>query len=119
MDLLEKLAALVPLPRVRLVHYDGCLAPRSHLREAIIPTPRQPGVDEEETDTGSPRWSWARLLQRVVALEMARCPFYQRGSLRSLYSLAGIPIPLDTERFAPTSPLTQFGLRGIAIRNTD
>jgi hypothetical protein len=46
MELLEKLAALVPLPRVHLVRYGGCLAPHSHLRGAIIPTLRQQGVDE-------------------------------------------------------------------------
>ena len=40
LELLEKLAALVPLPRVHLVRYAGCLAPHSTLREAIIPTPR-------------------------------------------------------------------------------
>jgi len=55
MELLEKLAALVPLPRVHLVRYGGCLAPHSHMRGSIIPTPRQQDVDEEETDTGSPR----------------------------------------------------------------
>jgi hypothetical protein len=37
-ELLEKLAALVPLPRVHLVRYGGCLALYSHLRGAIIPT---------------------------------------------------------------------------------
>jgi hypothetical protein len=31
MELLEKLAALVPLPRMPLVPYGGCLAPHSHL----------------------------------------------------------------------------------------
>src|SRR6266498_4599894 len=60
-ELLEKLAALVPLPRVHLVRYGGCLAPHSHLRGAIIPTPRQQGIDEPAARTGSPRWSWARL----------------------------------------------------------
>ena len=40
-ELVEKLAALVPLPRVYLVRYGGCLGPHSHLRGAIIPTPRQ------------------------------------------------------------------------------
>jgi hypothetical protein len=38
-ELVEKLAALVPLPRVYLVRYGGCLAPHRHLRGAIIPTP--------------------------------------------------------------------------------
>jgi hypothetical protein len=80
-ELLEKLAALVPLPHVHLVRYGGCLAPHSHLRGSIVPTPRQQGVSEE-TDTRLSGWSWARLLQRVFALDMARCPFCQRGTLR-------------------------------------
>src|SRR5215468_4212463 len=56
-ELLEKLAALVPLPRVHLVRYGGCLASHSHLRGAIIPTPRQQGLEEQEGRTASPRWS--------------------------------------------------------------
>jgi Putative transposase len=87
MELLEKLAALVPLPRVHLVRYGGCLAPHSHLRGALIPTPRQQGVEDEETDTGSPRWSWVRLLKRVFALDMARCPWCQRGVLRIIAAI--------------------------------
>jgi hypothetical protein len=82
LELLEKLAALVPLPRVHLVRYGGCLAPHSALREAIIPTPRQQGVDGEETQRGTPYWPWARLLKRVFDLEMGTCPFCQRGVLR-------------------------------------
>jgi hypothetical protein len=87
MELVEKLAALVPLPRVHLVRYSGCLAPHSHLRGAIIPTPRQQGVEDEATDAGSLRWSWARLLKRVFALEMARCPCCQRGALRIIAAI--------------------------------
>jgi Putative transposase/Transposase zinc-binding domain len=80
--LLEKLAALVPLPRVHLVRYGGCLAPHSRLREAILPTPRQQGLDGEETHPGTPYWPWARLLGRVFGLDMTTCPFCRRGSLR-------------------------------------
>jgi len=87
LELLEKLAALVPLPRVHLVRYGGCLAPHSHLRGAIIPTPRQQGRDEEATDTGSPRWTWARRRKRVLALAMARCPWCQRGALRMIAAI--------------------------------
>ena len=54
LELLEKLAALVPLPRVHLVRYAGCLAPHSKLRDAIIPTPRQQSVDGEEAKPGTP-----------------------------------------------------------------
>jgi len=75
LELLEKLAALVPLPRVHLVRYAGCLAPHGTLRAAIIPTPRQQGVEEPEASSAAPHWSWARLLKRVFALDLATCPF--------------------------------------------
>jgi hypothetical protein len=82
LELLEKLAALVPLPHVHLVRYGGCLAPHSHLRAAILPTPRQQGLDGEEMPRSTPYWPWARLLKRVFALEMGTCPWCQRGTLR-------------------------------------
>ena len=87
LELLEKLAALVPLPRVHLVRDAGCLAPHSKLRDAIIPTPRQQGVDGEEAPTGPPSWSWARLLGRVFALDLATCPFCRCGSLRIIAAI--------------------------------
>ena len=82
LELLEKLAALVPLPHVPLVRYGGCLAPHSHLRSRVIPTPRQQGVNAEETPRGTAYWTWARLLGRVFSLEMATCPWCHQGTLR-------------------------------------
>jgi hypothetical protein len=76
LELMEKLAALVPLPRVHLVRYGGCLAPHSHLRGAIRPTLRQQGVDGEETPTGTPDWPWARLPSRVFGLDAHSAPFW-------------------------------------------
>jgi len=35
----------------------------------------------------SPHWSWVRLLKRVLALDMARCPWYPQGALRILATL--------------------------------
>jgi hypothetical protein len=87
LELLEKLAALVPLPRIHLVRYGGCLAPHSSLRRAITPTPRQQGIDEPEASTESHRWSWARLLKRVFALDMARCPWCPQGALRIIAAI--------------------------------
>jgi hypothetical protein len=54
LELLGKLAALIPLPHVHLVRYGGCLAPHSHLRGSVIPTPRQQGIDGEDTPPGHP-----------------------------------------------------------------
>ena len=69
LELLEKLAAIVPLPRAHLVRYGGCLAPHSKLRQMIIPTPRQKGMDDDKLKTGTPYWHWARLLGRVFRLD--------------------------------------------------
>lgn len=82
LELLEKLAALVPLPGAHLVRYGGCLAPHSKLREATRPTPRQQGQEAEEARPRTPYWPWARLLERVFDLEMATCPVCRRGALR-------------------------------------
>ena len=42
MELMEKLAALVPAPRVNLVRYHGVLAPRSAWRDSVVPAVREP-----------------------------------------------------------------------------
>jgi len=114
LELVEKLAALVPLPHVHLVRYGGCLAPHSHLRGAILPTPRQQGLDGEEPHTGTPYWPWARLLGRVFGLEMRTCPFCRRGSLHIIavitqesvitrilrhLQLASVPPPIAPARY--------------------
>src|SRR5262249_12941374 len=82
LELLEKLAALVPLPHVHLVRYGGCLGPHRHLRGSLIPTPRQQGGDGAETERDPPSWTGAQLWGRVCQLEMITCPFGQRGALR-------------------------------------
>jgi hypothetical protein len=56
LELLEKLAALVPLLCVHLVCYAGCLAPHSTLREGMIPTPRQQSMGRAEAQTRTPCW---------------------------------------------------------------
>ena len=116
LELLEKLAALVPLPRAHLVRYAGCLAPHSKLRAAIIPTPRQQGVDGDETKIGTPYWNWARLLGRVFDLDMATCPFCHIQTAAHLVEgvipwvptrqwVVSVPIPLRSWT-APSRDLT-------------
>jgi hypothetical protein len=87
LELIEKLAALVPPPRAHLVHYSGCLAPNSKLRAQLIPTPRQQGADSEEAKPKAPYWSWVRLLGRVFDLDMSSCPFCQRGALHIISAI--------------------------------
>ena len=116
LELVEKLAALVPLPRVHLVRYGGCLAPHSYLRGVIRPTLRQQGLDGEEAPPSTPYWPWARLLGRVFGLDMATCPFCRRGALRIIavitqesvitrilrhLQLASVPPPIAPARCRP------------------
>jgi hypothetical protein len=87
LELIEKLAALVPPPHAHLIHYSGCLAPNSKLRAQVIPSPRQRGVDSEEAKSKAPYWSWARLLGRVFDLAMSSCPFCRRGALHLISAI--------------------------------
>ena len=48
---------------------------------------RQQGADEPEGSTVSPHWTWARLLKRVFAIDMARCPVCHQGTLRIIAAI--------------------------------
>ena len=91
LELLEKLAALVPPPRVHQVRYAGCLAAHSKLRSAIIPTPRQQGIEPPASPVAS-RWGWARLLKRVFSIDLERCPRCQSGTLRLIAAITSRPV---------------------------
>jgi hypothetical protein len=91
LERLEKLAALVPPPRVHQVRYGGCLAPHSKLRGAITPTRRQQGVEPAASPVSS-RWGWARLLKRVFAIDLERCPTCHQGTLRIIAAIPSGPI---------------------------
>jgi hypothetical protein len=72
LELLERLAALVPPPRRPLVAYYGLLAPRARWRSAIVPKPSSDARRGAETPPPR-RWPWARLLQRVFGVEVLVC----------------------------------------------
>ena len=77
LELIEKLAALVPPPRLNLIRYHGVLAPRARDRSKIVPLT---AADEPESQKAmlSPqqrahRLTWATLLARVFAIDVTRC----------------------------------------------
>ena len=74
--LLQRLAALVPRPRLHLIRFHGVLAPNASLRGAILPGPAQDTrVPSGEHAQGAPaRMGWARLLKRVFDLDLEHCP---------------------------------------------
>ncbi len=78
-ELLEKLAALVPPPRLNLVRYHGVLAPACPDRAQIVPGPSElTQVEGCEHDAAGGRRehrvSWAKLLARVFYYDVSVCP---------------------------------------------
>ena len=73
-ELLEKLAALVPPPRLNLVRYHGVLAPACPDRAQIVPGP-SPLTQQDAAQSGRRvhRVSWAKLLARVFQWDVM-CP---------------------------------------------
>lgn len=82
LEFVEKLAALVPPPRIHLTRFFGCLAPHSKIRSAIVPkkdeVPEQPtpqaGYETTATPAKKRRIGWAELLARVFAIDITTCP---------------------------------------------
>jgi hypothetical protein len=94
-ELVEKLAALVPPPRFNLIRYYGVLAPAAAFRSLVIPEsesptdsppphascPAKPGIvpidtaNAREKGRCRPRnYSWAQLMRRVFSLDVLECP---------------------------------------------
>ncbi len=85
MQLLDRLAALIPPPRRHRHRYLGVLAPNSPLRAAVtalaaVPVPRTEFPAPDETTTEEPphrkasRYVWAMLLARIYEVLPLVCP---------------------------------------------
>jgi Putative transposase len=75
---MERLAALVPRPRLHLIRFHGVLAPNAKLRRQIIPSPTEratePAADHAPAQGETARMSWARLLKRIFDIDTEHCP---------------------------------------------
>ena len=76
LEFMERLAALVPRPRLHLIRFHGVLAPNAKVRSKIVPAPAEratePPTDHAQGQGETPRMSWARLLKRVFDID--HCP---------------------------------------------
>lgn len=68
LELLARIAALIPPPRYPLVRYHGVLAPRSSWRKSVVPRPPERDVSRAKKDSRG---------QRVT--DSGRDPFRERG----------------------------------------
>ena len=85
MELLEKLAALTPRPRINLILYHGVLAPHARWRARVVAYGPLPGIapmpPNLDDDTGAPamppqprHWAWANLMRRAFDIDVLACP---------------------------------------------
>ena len=76
-EFMQRLAALVPRPQLHLIRYPGVLAPNAKLRGALIPQPEQSdnAPEHEHAHGQAARMSWARLLKRVIDMDVERCAY--------------------------------------------
>src|ERR1700730_4069128 len=78
LEFMQRLAALVPRPRLHLIRFHGVLAPNAKLRREIIPSPpeqaTEPACDHANAHSEPARLSWARLLKRVFDIDIEHCP---------------------------------------------
>ena len=119
MELLEKLAALVPPPRFHLLRYHSVLAPRA--RDHIVPAKpvAEPSVADGSASAAScgHRLRWATLLARVFSSDLSECAACG-GRLRIIAALTdpasirtcleGVGLPAMPPPRAPPEPLFEF-----------
>ena len=82
LEFMQRLAALVPRPRLHLIRFHGVLAPNAKLRALVVPQEPEvsakgamPAACESNCAHHRPvRLSWARLLKRVFELDLEYCP---------------------------------------------
>jgi len=74
-EFMQRLAALVPRPRLHLIRFHGVLAPNAKLRASVIPQRAQKdsAPAHEHGHGQAARMSWARLLKRVFDIDVERC----------------------------------------------
>jgi hypothetical protein len=101
LDLMVRLAALIPPPPMHLTRYRGVFTPHSRLRARVTPAKRGVGAIKSPAATGeaqpfaTPRhvaMNWARRLKRVFGVEIedcARCG----GKLKIIASIEEAAVP--------------------------
>jgi hypothetical protein len=103
LEVMQRLAALVPRPKLHLIRFHGVLPLNAKLRSSVVskglPVPVEPAAEaasaaecEVETAQAQPRRiSWARLLKRVFDIDMRHCPNCVGGELKIIAAILERP----------------------------
>jgi len=82
LEFMQRLAALVPRPRLHLIRFHGVLAPNARLRAQGVPQePEPPAQAAPPAECEAPsahhhpvQLSWAKLLKQVFEIDREHCP---------------------------------------------
>jgi len=76
-EFIEKLAALVPPPRIHLIRFFGVLAPHSKIRAEVVPKKDKPEetceINKKDKPRKSKKYKWAELLARTFNIDTKHC----------------------------------------------
>ena len=76
LELLEKLAAIIPRPQVNLVIYHGVLGPNAKWRKRVVAYGRpaaEPGEEPEPAGSSPDSYEWAELMRRTFGFDVLTC----------------------------------------------
>ena len=84
LELLERLAAIIPRPKINMLIYHGVLAPKAKWRKRVVAYKRpvvqvEPASDQEGGDAVDPRpekpryYAWADLMRRTFGYDVNAC----------------------------------------------
>jgi hypothetical protein len=131
-EFLEKLAVLVPAPRVHLVRFYGVLGPAAKWRPQVVPVASERSAGnvtgseavcihtqepEKKVETRKRRnYAWAELMKRVWAIDVLECPrccgrmrlvaaIHAQDALRRILECLGLP-----SRAPPVRPARRSGI---------
>lgn len=122
LEFMQRLAALVPRPRLNLIRFHGALAPNAKIRSMI--TPGRPVTENDTSDepdsathhSTAASMCWARLLKRVFDIDIEHCP-HCGGTMKIIAAmedpsviakiLAHLGLPT---RAPPSAPARSFDL---------
>ena len=77
LELIEKLAALVPRPRYHIIHFYGVFAPAAKWRSSIVPDPPPQTCthgSKTESELRRKNYTWAQLMARTFQFDVLECP---------------------------------------------
>nr|WP_234413882.1 transposase [Ideonella sp. A 288] len=103
LEFMQRLAALVPRPRLHLIRFHGVMAPNAKLRPLVVP--QGPEMRDQATEAAVAaecelepvqamphRISWARLLKRVFDIDLDTRPNCGGGELKIIATILERPV---------------------------